>query len=133
MTGAPVRAEGRGASGMAVAAGALNAMVWSLVLLALLFVVPRFREIFADFGVNLPVPASAAIRLSELMWDVPLWPAAVVVIGIMAAVGVAGRKRGGVVAGVLTVLLVIGVIATLALVAGLFVPLTRMIGSLEGS
>jgi len=109
--------------GFAVIAGA----PWAVMLGIFLFVVPKFREIFDRFELNLPAATQAIISISAILTT--LWPVAVMVVAectVLLAVfcGRARTSRGMIVAVVacaVSLLLFAGCLTILVL--SLFLPL----------
>jgi hypothetical protein len=46
---------------------ALHVPAWALLFLSLIFLVPKFEMIFADFGIDLPAITKVAVRASHLV------------------------------------------------------------------
>jgi hypothetical protein len=83
---------------MGVVSGTAGGLASFVVFGTLVFVVPRFEAIFADFKCSLPVLTQAVITVSHLMSYA--WPlASVLMFGVPVAavlVSVLARLRGGV-------------------------------------
>jgi len=76
-----------------------NALYWPLTLAAVLvvvimilmiFVVPAFKQVYANFGADLPIPTLILMELSD--WFVRLWPIIFVVAILLALVAIFRRK-----------------------------------------
>jgi hypothetical protein len=115
--------------------GTLWMLVTAWVLLGMLVMVPEHEEVFKDFGVELPVLTRMLISASRelrganpgqailLTWVIgPLW-----ITGILGATIFCAARRtpwAGVAWGMLAVMA--GLVFTMMLVTGLFVPLVRL-------
>ena len=120
---------------MGVVSGLLGGLSWLLVFGVLFFFVPKFEEIFARFGAELPWVTKILITVSHVLHTA--WPLACIVLGIPAAVIVIPifdrSSKGSVAAivfGLSSVLIVL--VALPLIVAGLFMPLVDLIRVTSG-
>lgn len=110
---------------------------WSLPLFALLFVIPKFEEIFKDFGVQLPdtalwlIGASRWVRGDQVGQVIPglVFVAPVFLVFLGAAVVLVLRERSGL---VLLGLVLLPILFLAMTIYAMFVPLVAMIESLQG-
>ena len=85
------RAAGRRAVLKALYWPAALAVVWMLLLaLAMIFVMPAFKSVYADFGADLPAPTRVLVTLSDLVFGHWPWIASLMLI---AAAGLYLLKR----------------------------------------
>jgi len=104
-----------------------------IVLGVILFTVPRFEKIFADFGTELPGPTMVVIHISHFC--VSYWFLVVPLImllfaGLIVWIWLA-NWRSGLVAGILLILALLMCFA--GLVITLFMPLVKLIQSAKGA
>jgi len=103
-----------------------------LPLLVTALVVPKFEEIFKDFGVALPWLTRVEIQVGRLASSPAGW---VLMLGVMACVlapaAWAASRRRAWAAMLLALAVLVGVGYVLLLVLGMFLPLTTLIESLQ--
>jgi hypothetical protein len=113
---------------------ALHVPAWALLFLSLLFLVPRFEAVFADFGIDLPAMTTSAIRASHLLArsGVLVVPAVVGVVLTLdfLALGWGGSSRGTLGWSVFGLLVPLGLFG--ATIAALLVPLIGLQSRLVG-
>ena len=100
-----------------------------LLTVAPLFVVPRFEDIFRDFGTKLPAVTVALLRLSRALAGglvVVVWVLAAVPVVVSIPLGLTGRRMLRLV----TFLLLAG--AVLWVVLALFMPYVTLIQTVSG-
>jgi type II secretory pathway component PulF len=103
--------------------GILAVLEWAVVGLALVIVGAKFREIFADFGVELPALTRSLIRLAN-NWLV------VVVLVLAAIIGTAFAALKGRAALTIASFL-LALLTMLAFVIAMYIPLVAMINGLN--
>ena len=124
-----------------VRAAAVDLGLWAMLALILLLIVPRQRQIFADFGVQLPRVTLLVLDTSEWLagrmpgQSIPgvIW-AGLMVVMITAGVGWAFRWRGMRPFAWLLLILwtLVPIAAILLIIFAMFAPMVEMIDSLQG-
>jgi len=121
-----------------VVSGLLGGLAWLLLFGVLLFIVPKFEEMFVRFEIKsgLPAPTKILITLSRILRVA--WPlAAAIMFGIPAAsilLSVFARSSKGAAAAVVFGLgsLLIVLVVLPVIVTGLFLPLLDLMQSASG-
>ncbi len=115
-----------------VAVAIVSALLLAFPLLATAMIVPKFDEIFRDFGVALPLLARFFINVSRLLTSPVGWILVVIAIGALIVPGTIFARRSRAAAGMLLLLAMVFAGAYfVVLVASLFGPLVSMIESLQ--
>ena len=115
----------------------LGGLAWLVVLMVVLFIVPKFVAIFADFDVKLPQLSQAIICASRVVGQNSivfgaLWLIVVPGLAVLLA-ATSWRWAVGLAAAFAGVSLVGTVMALVLTVLGLFLPLISLLESMKGA
>jgi hypothetical protein len=125
---------------LATAMLAIAALPWIAIVFVALLIMPKFEEIYADFGVALSpmsrtiVAASQALRGAGQAFPM-VWPALVVLLLAFAGAWMMVQQPRMRAQGFALVLLLIvaPVILGIVLVVGMYIPMVEMIESMQAS
>ena len=116
----------------ATAAAGLALVLLLLTLSTSVWLVPRFKKMFADFATELPGPTVLVLHISDFLvsyWFLVVPLLVLLFAGLIVWIWLADW-RSGLVAGILLILAVLTCFAGLVLT--LFMPLTKLIQSAKG-
>lgn len=115
-----------------IATAIITILLLAFPLLATAAIVPKFEEIFRDFGVALPVVTRMFIQVSRVL-STPLgWAGVLLAIGVVIVpCAMIARRTRAAAGAMLLIAMIISLVYFAALVISLFRPLTAMINSLQ--